>query len=196
MVLNDVKLCASSSGLALAILVLVAVLLQGPAQAKDNNREVASDPVYHEATGSYFQVVRFAEAGAPPNWANARAAAGRKSYKGRRGRLAKIDNPAVHQFIGQELPRRGNAFIGLRFVCSTRQLVWLDGSTHQNGFAPWSRVWYRAVDNCATSRVPFMPVMYTPQNRWTAQGPAKFLDYYIVEYPAVNEEQSLSAASD
>ena len=196
MVLSNVKPYAISSGLVLAVFVLFAVLLQGPAQAKDNNREVSSDPVYHEGTGSYFQAVRLPDVNSAMNWARARAAAGRKTYKGRRGRLARIDNPSVHQFVAQELPLSGNAFIGLRFLCSTRQLIWLDGSTHQNGFAPWSRVWYRTVDNCATSRVPFMPVMYTPQKRWKAQGPAKYLNYYIVEYPAANAEQARSTASD
>ena len=188
MVLNDVKLYATSSGLVLAVLVLVAVVLQGPAQAKDNNREVASDPVYHEATGSYFQLVRLPEVNSGMNWARARAAAGRKTYKGRRGRLARIDSPSVHEFIGQELPLRGRAFIGLRFVCSTRKLIWLDGSRHQNGFAPWGRVWYRTLDNCANSNVPYMAVMYTPQKRWQAQGPAKFLNYYIVEFPVADAD--------
>lgn len=184
MVLNDAKLYATSSGLALAILVLVAVLLQGPAQATSLNGEVASDVLYHDATGSYFQVVRVPNMG----WYDARVAAGRKTYEGRRGRLAKIDSPAVHSFIARELKFNGRAHIGLRYVCSTRELMWLDGSGQQNGFAPWSRVWYRTVDSCIRSGHPFMAVSLTSGMRWQAQTPIKHLNYYIVEYPSENAE--------
>ena len=188
MVLNDVMPYATSSRLVLAVLVLVAVLSQGPAHARDSNREVLSDPVYHEASGSYFQVVHLPETTSTMGFAHARAMAARKEYKGRRGRLAKVDNPSIHSFIARELEFKERAFIGLRFVCSTRRLIWLDGSEHQNGFEPWSRSWYRAVDNCARSRIPFMAVTYLPTMRWQAQGHVKFGNYYIVEYPSENAE--------
>ncbi len=184
MVFSNVKPYAPSSTLVLAILVLVAVLSQGPAHATDRNREVLSDPVYHEATGSYFQLVHLPENASNMGFAHAREMASRKVYKGRRGRLAKVDRPSIHSFLAREFDFKEPVFIGLRFVCASRRLMWLDGSEHNNGFEPWSRPWYLGVDNCARDRIPFMAVTYMPNMRWRAQTHIKFSNYYIVEYPS------------
>ena len=188
MVLNHVKPYTTSSRLILAVLVLVAVLSHGPAHAVDNNREVLSDPVYHEASGSYFQVVHLPDSTSTMGFAHAREMASRKVYKGRRGRLAKVDRPSIHSFIAQEFKFREPVFIGLRFVCATRRLLWLDGSEHLNGFEPWNKPWYRALDHCAHRNIPFMAVTYLPNMRWRAQGHVKFGNFYIVEYPSSNAE--------
>ena len=188
MVLSNVKPYATLSRLVLAVLVLVAVLSQGSAQARESNREVLSDAVYHEASGSYFQLVHLPETTSTMGFAHAREMASRKVYKGRRGRLAKVDRPSIHSFLAREFKFREPVFIGLRFVCATRRLIWLDGSEHRNGFEPWNQQWYRALDHCAYRDIPFMAVTYLPNMRWRAQGHVKFGNYYIVEYPPENAE--------
>ena len=145
-------------------------------------------PVFDPASGSYFEVVRLGG----QKWIWAAAAAARRTYKGRRGRLAKADTAETHKFLIDHFEFKEPTWIGLRYVCPGRVLVWSDGERHDNSFGVWDRNWTRdGRDFCAlgaagTQRF-YMPIIYSPRNTWQAIGPNKFYNYYMVEYPASEE---------
>ena len=149
---------------------------------------LASQAILHEESGRYFQVIRVTPGQLLNfNWGQANALASRQKYKGRRGRLAIIDDPSVHEFLTSTFRVRRNTWIGLRYMCSNRALVWVNGEK-QHGFAPWGRPWSlsEAVGNtgdpCRGSS-HYLGVAYTPSMRWLASGHAKGWKSMLVEYP-------------
>jgi hypothetical protein len=81
-------------------------------------------------------------------------------------------------------------WIGLRFLCSVRKLVWIDGSEHKRSeFKAWARQWFRnAKVRCRTqNNLGFMPVYYLPDTegfKWQASSPVKGgFNAYVVEFP-------------
>jgi len=163
-----------------------------------------SDPVLHPGSGSYFQLVRDQSGKSGSNgrhWDEAVAAARNMTYKGRRGRLAVIDNPELHQWILNQwdittLRGGGQTWIGLRYWCPYRQLAWIDGTEHPfTAYTPWSTPWYRQDGiRCSTTNIPYMGVYIDPRTlRWRATGYKKAHKFYIVEYPARQESTATDA---
>jgi hypothetical protein len=113
------------------------------------------------------------------------------TYKGRRGRLAIVDNGALYGWILEkfELVSRSTekTWIGLRYMCGSRALMWANGKEHpHSAFSFWDYPWYR-VDGirCGKSKVPWMGVYISGEtSRWRAAGDKKIYSRYLVEYPA------------
>lgn len=165
---------------------LVACFWLAPASAQAPK---AIGPVYNPHTKSYFEVR--IDLPSPPNWATAERTARTKSYKGARGRLAIVKDVDTHSFLQANFTIAEEAWIGLRFFCSFRKLVWVTGDEHPlSAFKMWAKPWHRTNITCTTTKIQYMPVNYLPQSkgfRWQASGPAKFFVSYFVEYPTGKE---------
>jgi hypothetical protein len=151
-----------------------------------------SDLEYYEPSGSYFQLVRDdTKRLSGVRWHEAAADAAKMTYKGRRGRLAIVDNGALYGWILEkfELVSRSTekTWIGLRYMCGSRALMWANGKEHpHSAFSFWDYPWYR-VDGirCGKSKVPWMGVYISGEtSRWRAAGDKKIYSRYLVEYPA------------
>ena len=170
----------ASMGLGLAVLAL---LVQAAAAAQ-------TQVAYHAATDTYYELVQ-----QPPPvrkndlaWKDAAAQAARKSHKGRPGRLAIVDGPEVHQFLTETFSFERPTWIGLRYWCRYRRMMWVDGTTHPHGdFQVWTSPWHRTQIRCGRNDIPYMPVYYTSQGRWQASGVAKRFMAYLVAYPPKEE---------
>lgn len=142
--------------------------------------------VFDPASGSYFELVEIPQGGRVV-WLHARQAAEQRFHKGIRGRLAVIKNQETHKFIRDNLNIHGRVWIGLRYFCSSRKVVWITGETlaTDSDFQPWHRRWARTHIRCAG--LGYMPIYYTDENAslaWQASGPGKGFELYLVEYPA------------
>lgn len=173
-----------------ALFLCAAAAVQASAQSTETSlsQPAATGPVLYEPTGSYFEIVSFPGALAGGRWIAAAAAATHRTYKGRRGRLAKADSAEIHKFLIRNFDLTGYTWLGLRYICPGRVLVWSDGRRHDNGFGVWDRHWTRdGRDFCVIGTVGergYMPIAYSPKNTWQALGPNKFAKYYLVEFPA------------
>ena len=149
---------------------------------------VAIKPIYNPSTKSYFELR--IDLPKPPQWLTAEKFARTKKFKGVRGRLAQIKDLETHSFLRANFQTRLPAWIGLRYFCSFRKLVWADGNEQpRKKFRMWARQWHRTHIKCGTG-IPYMPVYYTPSDegfRWQASGPNKFFRSYFVEYPTGKE---------
>ena len=146
--------------------------------------EYATEPLLHEPSGRYFQFVSCKEVHCG-NWATVSAAATRRYHKGRRGRLAKPDSWEVHSFLVSNFDIGKLTLTGLRYICPSRSLVWIDGEVLDSGFGIWDRTWSRTGDRC--SHTSYMPVYYTANRRWQATDAGKGFRGYLVEYPPPSE---------
>lgn len=147
----------------------------------------AEDTVHlHEPSGSYFELLDFAWTRKNEiSWDKAAEKAGRENYRGRRGQLAIVDTVDKHQFIRRHFDFRRPAWIGLRYWCSFRKMMWVDGSVHTHqAYQPWTTPWHRTGIRCGRNKIPWMPVYYTKDERWQAAGYRKAFRSMIVEYPA------------
>lgn len=171
-------------------LALLSIAAPAAAQDADGNPLYYHAPILDPKTGSYYELRQAAN---DAQWVYFENEALNLSYKGRRGRLAVIRFPETHQLIMktfyQQLYSR-EVWIGLRFECRSRQLLWEDGTLYRPGeFSPWATPWYRSADTtCDSSQtMEYMPIAYTSAAegfRWRAAGPSKVFDWYLVEYPA------------
>jgi hypothetical protein len=157
---------------------------------------VYGKPMYNPASKSYFELVKVTSAQAPgsaspalPYDKAAKAAAGR-SYKGTPGRLAIVRNQDTHLFIMQNLRPNADTWIGLRYLCKTHELKWVNGESLKKGqFQAWHQTWDQSgVAGCVRGggETDWMPVAYTPAGqgfRWIAKGGKKIYVAYLVEYP-------------
>ena len=153
-------------------------------------------PIYSPASKSYFQLLWLTTDKA--NWRSAHKAAGSRTFKGVRGRLAVIDRPETHQFILQNFEVNEEIWIGLRYWCRFRMLQWNDLRPYSSGepgrFHAWHPQWYRVSPSCSSWRSKeqaYKPVYYQPLGggnaRWQASGPTKFFKRFLVEYPTGEE---------
>lgn len=155
-----------------------------PAQAAGTPRPV--DPIYNPETKSYFELRT--DLPKPPQWQMAEKVARTKTFKGVRGRLAIVKDVQTHSFLKANFPVYQEAWIGMRFICSVRETVWVTGEIHpRTEFKAWARRWNRSNVTCRTSNsLSYMPVYYTPTDqgfRWQASGQQKYFVSYFVEYP-------------
>lgn len=146
-------------------------------------------PIYNPHTKSYFELRT--DLPQPPTWSTAEITARTKVYNGVRGHLAIVKDADTHSFLEANFPLNEEAWIGLRFFCNVRKLLWVDGEEWPlNAFKMWAKPWHRTNIKCGTSKIPYMPVMYLPNSkgfRWQASGPAKYFISYFVEYPTGKE---------
>ena len=181
--------------LVFAAFLCITAAAQADAQSTETSlsqpKDGSTGPVLHEPSGSYFEIARIPRTLGGDRWIAAAAAAVRRTYQGRRGRLAKADSAEIHKFLIKNFEFSDYTWFGLRYVCPGRVLMWSDGRRHDNGFGVWDRNWTRSGrDFCVTGGTGergYMPIAYSPKNTWQAIGPNKFFPYYIVEYPAPKE---------
>ncbi len=169
-------------------LCLSVCLVTGPAFAAENEVGLTpkpGKPVYNPHTKSWFELR--VDLPKPSNWQNAVQFSRRHTFKGVRGRLAEVKDLETHSFLRANFDVIGPTWIGLRYFCSFRKLVWADGTEQpRTAFKMWAKKWYRTDVRCGKERIQFMPVYYLPTRhgfKWQASGPAKYFVSYFVEYP-------------
>jgi hypothetical protein len=117
-------------------------------------------------------------------WREAYIDAQALSYQGRSGRLAIVDSPELYDFLRKSFRIPFAAWIGLRYMCSTYDLRWVNGKNQDRTMQIWSRQWmYNPNIHCGTVNLPYMPVWLTPGFQLQAAGYEKGAWYYFVEYP-------------
>jgi hypothetical protein len=160
-----------------------------PSVAQQRYADQFNTPILDKANGSYYEVVAFGPPFQLP-WEDAKMEADARVYKGRQGRLGVVKDAETHEFIAKHFAAQVDAYIwiGLTYHCDSRQLIWEDGTLFKPGeFSAWGSRWYRNQPMECIAERPYMPVAYMPATRgfvWQATGPAKFFEYYLVEYPA------------
>ena len=154
---------------------------------------VRSQIVYNAKTKSYFQYIEH-DVQDSQSWETADRLARKLVYKGVRGRLAIVTDDEVNTFLRQTFSPRTYTWIGLRYSCRYRRLIWVNGElVKPKDYQNWARVWYRnAPVTCEAQpgSFPFMPIYYLPADhgfRWQASGPKKRMYSYFVEYPTGGE---------
>jgi hypothetical protein len=176
------------------LMLLVAAFLCFAATA--DAQPVYDKPVYDPASKSYFELVKVTRPMSPglaipslPYDKAAVAAAGR-AFKGAPGRLAIVRSVETHLFILHNLRPREETWIGLRYLCKTHELKWVNGeSLVKNQFQAWHAQWDQSGNaGCVNQRgeTDWMPVAYTAAGkgfRWVAKGGKKIYVAFLVEYP-------------
>lgn len=172
------------AGLAVAVCALMAA---GTAAADDSEEIVG--PYWNPHTRSYFGLVDSISNGR--RWDQAAKAATEHWHRGVRGRLAIIPDRQTHDFVMEKFARRLNAdtWFGLRYFCSFRKLMWIDGKVLEESPAGvWNPKWFR--DDSATcdrsAGMDFMPVYYRNMGAfasWQASGEIKRFYDYLIEFP-------------
>lgn len=153
-----------------------------------------SDVEHYAPKDSYFQLVD--DKRNKTNgiwWIQAAERATEMTYKGRRGRLAIIDTPDLQAWVMKHFNFRsrlrnygGDTLIGLRYMCDSRKLVWVNGKEHpRTAFSFWDVPWYRNENiRCGLLPLPYMGVyIHGETSRWKASGYQKAYPHYLVEYP-------------
>lgn len=177
---------------------IAAVLLAGIAwsgamaveKPPQGSTPVPQGPFYDSRTGSYFEM-QVSKGIRQPNWNNIRVLAARQSYKGRQGRLAVVRDLETLNFLRETFRFNGETWIGLRFFCKFRKLIWVTGEIQPlNTPGVWAPQWYRNADvRCTNDPIDYMSVYLTEEADaggvfWQAVGQAKYFRAYMVEYPA------------
>lgn len=160
----------------------------------ESNFASASLTLYDASSGSYFELYK----NEGVSWSSANNLAQRKSYKGRRGRLAVVRTRETHEFIRKnfQFSFKGGlgAWIGLRYMCKNRKLYWVTGESldRTSDFQAWDRKWYLNEGTICTRSGSYMTVYYTTYTEnntlyrpglWRASSPSKGANFLIVEYP-------------
>jgi hypothetical protein len=180
------------------LVLLTATLETADAEVAKRNRALhgeiwETDVHYYAATDTYFQLIDDKQTNNDgANWAQAASAASQRSYNGRKGRLAIIDNPNLQTWIIKKFNISalignygGETWIGLRYMCNSHELWTVNGERYpRTAFTFWDVPWYRSHIRCDTSNIPYMGVYIRAQtNRWQASGVRKRFVHYLVEYP-------------
>ena len=160
-------------------------ILFGAARAQDTSDQKIVIPIYDPVSKRYFAMMQSAGTG---TWDQVYAQARGRGYKGAQGRLAIVDSIEVHEFLLRNFPLKyfEDAWIGLRYLCRARKLVWSDGKVYQrNGFEAWDKIWKQDQYFCGDTNDPndWAPIAYSPKFTWIAKGRHKKYEYYFVEYP-------------
>lgn len=189
------------------VLVLAAGLLTatGPASAQAynemaNEKNVIQGPIFNPATNSYFEVRLEWDAGEVSRWVDMNRRAVAKSYKGVRGRLGVVRDRDTLEFIQKNFKITHETWIGLRYFCKHRKMLWTTGEIEPiENRALSAPQWLRATEgSCQTTGVQFMPVylkMFGGNLRWQATGDSKHFHSYLVEYPMPARDKSSAASA-
>ena len=163
-------------------LVFAAAQWQPEAEAKTG---ALGKILYDPSSESYFEVIRNPKRQLS-QWRHVRPAANKRTYKGIRGRLAVIKSRATHEFLRKNLGIPFNAWIGLRYHCSSGKLVWVTGEILRRGVD--FEIWHRKSGGrgfCKTGH-PYLAVFYMNEGKrlyWRTTGPDKFEPGAVIEYP-------------
>lgn len=181
-------------------LILLAGLLCFASGAANAQGPVYGKPIYDPVSKSYFELVKVTPAQAPGSstpalpFDKAMQAANGRAFHGAKGRLAVIRSQETHIFIMQNLRPNEDTWIGLRYLCKTRELRWVSGEAWKRGeFAAWHAQWDQSgIAGCVNGggEADWMGVAYTPAGsgfRWVAKGGKKIYVAYLVEYPTGKE---------
>ena len=177
---------------------LICLTLSGLSRAAPPGPLYAT-PVYDPASKSYYELVliettRYSSRNSPDvKWETAQELAQASTFKGVHGRLAVVKDIGVHNFLQTTFKPRWDSWIGLRYLCLSRRLEYVDGTFWKSGmFAAWDKAWdHSGMSNCGGySWGPkidqYMGVAYSPPTlgfRWFAQGYPKQYYSYFVEFP-------------
>lgn len=192
------KLFSAALGLTFIAAVLAPIMPTAAVAADQRSmlakRGVQPEPIYNPTTKSYFQRRTDMPDLGGHGWLKAQKKSSSLKYKGVRGRLAIVKDLETHSFLRANFQFDSTTWIGLRFYCSVRKLVWVDGSEHKrSSFKAWHRQWYRNAEvRCSNQNgLGFMPVYYLSNEKgfkWQAAGPVKGgFNSYLVEYPTGKE---------
>jgi hypothetical protein len=170
----------------IALCALVGALLAASPTTRAAEKIVG--PYYNPHTKSYFAYVD-TNIMSGRNWASTVPLATGRTYKGVRGRLAVVKDRETHQFLREKFGGviDKETWIGLRYFCRSRKLLWVDGTTMSNSPAGiWHPRWHRTNITCSTSSIPYMPVYYLGGGAsmvWQASGQLKHHISFLVEFP-------------
>jgi hypothetical protein len=174
-----------------AAITLCVVFATSAGWAQDSG-PVFNKPAYNPASKSYIELVRLSRQDEPNryipsmNWSEAYAFASRRVYKGARGRLVVIPNAETHEFIMSTLRPVAMTWIGLRYFCNDRRLVWSTGERHDSkAFQAWHAQWDQS-GGVKCQELGFMSVAYTSVQegfRWISKGGLKLSSDMLIEYP-------------
>jgi hypothetical protein len=169
-----------------AIALALFLVFGGLAKAQDTSDQKIGIPIYDPGSKRYFAFM----ASDPQNttWDRVYQQARGLYYKGVQGRLAIVDSFEVHDFLLTHWPLKyfEDAWIGLRYLCRARKLVWSDGKPfNPTEFAAWDKVWKQDIYFCGDVNDPkdWAPIAYSPQFTWIAKGRHKGYRWYFMEYP-------------
>lgn len=189
---------------AIAALLLAGVVCTGAMAVEKppaGSTPVPQGPYFDARTGSYFEL-RLSK-GIKPNWHNTMALASQLTYKGRRGRLAVVKDIETLDFLRENFRFNDETWIGLRFFCGFRKLLWVTGEIQPlNSPGMWAPQWYANPRiRCRATSLEYMPVFITQETgsgvvSLQATGPAKYQESYIVEYPAPPSDEKASDQTD
>lgn len=139
--------------------------------------EALTGVLYEPSSGSYFELHRVKDGFGKTRWRDVNKFVEGRLYKGIRGRLAVIKTRQTHEFVRKNFRFRLPTWIGLRYMCSNRSLVWVTGERVNRGsdFQIWDRSWIRTPNmNCDDRAIDYMAVHYTTNPghpTWQASGP-------------------------
>jgi hypothetical protein len=179
--------------IALLFALLLAAVARSAVAADEGNvfaGQLVGIPVYDAESKRYFALMKpQLEPQYFTMWPEVEKQAEAHSYKGVKGRLAIVDSDEVHEFLLKTF--RPNQYqyiwIGLRYLCRTKQLMWSDGRIAKpGGFQPWNAKWTPDPYTCndPNRADDFAPVAYTPfMKSWIALGRNKGYPWYFIEYP-------------
>jgi hypothetical protein len=156
-------------------------------------------PFYNSATNSYFQLYRHIKRGANYRWPAANIQAQRHHYKGQPGRLAIVKDPKTLEFIREKFSLTKATWIGVRFYCKFRKLMWVDGVVQSPAASGmWHSQWYRNKNSHCDRGLQnkYMPLYLTGSGEggvyWQASGPGKAHYFYLVEFQVPNKSEDVS----
>jgi hypothetical protein len=152
---------------------------------------VLEQPVYYAPAKKYFLLIDNTASGVKwqSQYPNTMKAVSSRIFHGVHGRLAIIDSPDVYEFLKRSFHPDGYTWIGLRYMCAKKQLVWSDGSVFKPGsFQAWDKRWNQDVNFCKSasmgSQEQYGPIAYDPHaGTWIAKGWGKGYVYSFVEFP-------------
>lgn len=180
------------------VAAIVTLSLSGPANSVEKpppgSRPVPQGPILDQESGSYFEL-RVHKKGDPTrHWEGANRVATGLIYEGRHGRLAVVKDQRTLKFVRDNFRFSQPAWIGMRFYCGFRKLMWVTGELqplHSPGM--WAPSWHRTGVKCTNNKIVYMPVYLTDEGSgtvsWQASGPAKAFNTYLVEYPVPPKEE-------
>ena len=142
----------------LCVLVLSTMVWQSYALAQT---------VYDPSSGSYFELYKVEKGELLHHrWHDVQKVAAGRFHNGIRGQLATIKTRKTHEFIKENFHIKWPTWIGLRYMCSSRTLVWVSGERVNRGcpchliFAPFRQPFSRTngvnhLHASAQARYPF-----------------------------------------
>lgn len=167
---------------------------------------VYNKPFYNPETKSYFELYS-PDADDPKrnsvrnfgtiDYGKAMVLTAKRRYKGSQGRLAVVKTRETHEFLAKHLRPAHSAWIGLRYYCRFKKLMWVNGEVFKVGkdYARWGPQTWRLqggsprstkISDCyRNDRGFYLPVHYWGMSEgffWNANGHAKGFNAMIIEY--------------